>query len=897
MKRSELLTIVEAALAAGRPRYARETLERLLAAWPGDLSARMAKARALLAEDDPMPALDLFEGIVAVDPERAEAQRSLGSLFQAGGRADRAAEAFAAAHVVDGLGFPKELTAPAWAKPAQAARQALARDNWREARSQAGQALKSAPDTPLASLLCLLATWRSGDLDLARPLAEGFHSRWPGCVAFSLCLAECLLAGAGDEVKPSGKTAKGPKAKAASHEDERRAITLLHEAGALDPAGEVVARYWGTTHPYRSLWPYPPDPELPGPLPQEVAKILGVNLLPSAFPATSSKGNGANGAGVSPKGNGSSDDLSDIREELSRLEAKLASKKKRKPTTTKATKARKTEPSTHFSTPTPTLPTHVLMTSKSRLARKYGKQQAAAINTLISDLADASGTSSGAAVVILDVDDAASLQPFELKPVNPDKAWDIKLLLRDLAAAVNHKGGQVSSVLILGGDEVIPFHRLPNPVDDPDNEVPSDSPYASPDENFLVPEWSVGRLPTSAGNDPEPFKRLLQAVIAAHRAQAPAKQKTATEAGGGLLGRILAWLLAMFKTSVVRPSGPPNFGYAARAWTEASSAVFNAIGDQSKLNTCPPLDVTGIPPEGLTPAPLSYFNLHGVEDGPEWYGQREANDPRSPQYPIALRPANIANSGRAPGIVFTEACYGANTLNKSIEDALCLKFLDSGTRAVVGSTKIAYGSVAAPLIGADLLGRMFWDRLKEGWPAGEALRLAKLAHAREMHARQGYLDGEDQKTLTAFMLYGDPLLGSAEAASQTAGKNRHKIKQVARLAGQELNLTADETAASDPGLSRPEAVAHIKSLVARHLPGMDESDVHIAQQRRLVPGAAPRGLGTGPAAKTLGPETGNVVFTLSKSLRLNSDGERAISQYVRVTVNRHGKVVKMAVSR
>jgi hypothetical protein len=49
----------------------------------------------------------------------------------------------------------------------------------------------------------------------------------------------------------------------------------------------------------------------------------------------------------------------------------------------------------------------------------------------------------------------------------------------------------------------------------------------------------------------------------------------------------------------------------------ASAAVFNLIGDPRELLTCPPLDADALPIEGLSPSRLSYFNLHGIEDGAE----------------------------------------------------------------------------------------------------------------------------------------------------------------------------------------------------------------------------------------------------------------------------------------
>ena len=46
--------------------------------------------------------------------------------------------------------------------------------------------------------------------------------------------------------------------------------------------------------------------------------------------------------------------------------------------------------------------------------------------------------------------------------------------------------------------------------------------------------------------------------------------------------------------------------------------------------------------EKITEAPMCYFNLHGLEDSPNWYGQRDVLDPVSgPDYPIAITRALI----------------------------------------------------------------------------------------------------------------------------------------------------------------------------------------------------------------------------------------------------------------
>jgi hypothetical protein len=322
------------------------------------------------------------------------------------------------------------------------------------------------------------------------------------------------------------------------------------------------------------------------------------------------------------------------------------------------------------------------------------------------------------------------------------------------------------------------------------------------------------------------------------------------------------------------------------------------------LVTCPPLDATGLPVEGLAPSRLSYFNLHGIEDGAEWYGQRNFDDPSTlPEYPIALRPADVTNHGRAPVIVFSEACYGANVLGKGTEEALCLKFLASGSRVMVGSTKIAYGSVTTPLVGADLLGRCFWQNLTNGVPAGEALRRAKLQMAQEMQSRQGFLDGEDQKTLISFVLYGDPLATAPEAGSK---RLKHLPLRLAKTPAAPPTV-CDKTVTAGVGRLAaseitPEVISQIKGAVARYLPGMQDAHMQLAHTHTICLGTdhncptaqlTRNGQATA-GAKTPNPTRATTVVTLSKSIRSSA---RLHPHYARLTLDNNGAVIKVAVSR
>jgi len=260
----------------------------------------------------------------------------------------------------------------------------------------------------------------------------------------------------------------------------------------------------------------------------------------------------------------------------------------------------------------------------------------------------------------------------------------------------------------------------------------------------------------------------------------------------------------------------------------------------------------------------------------------------------------VSNHGRAPVVVFSEACYGANVIGKGTDEALCLKFLAAGSRVVVGSTKIAYGSVTTPLVGADLLGRYFWQNLTNGVPAGEALRRAKLQMAQEMHSRQGFLDGEDQKTLISFILYGDPLATAPEAG--LAAKRINAPLWLAKtpaatptVCDKTVTAGAGRLAASE---ITPEMVSQIKTAVARYLPGMQDAHMQFAHTHSACLGTdhtcpTAQLARSGPAK--MGIKHGaTTVVTLSKSIRSSS---RLHPHYARLTLDASGAVVKVAVSR
>ena len=872
LPRKLYLAILRSAVEVGEHRFAREAALTWLAAFPGDLEAGLQYARALVGEARPKQSLPILEGLCQVDPEFLEAHRLQLEVRRACGL-PTIPDTLTGLIALNGAPEGQE-TIAAWGRHLGLARLALKQRDFERADQFIRLTLAAEPSTPLAAVTHLEIIEASGQFPLAakRSLAELYRQRWPDCLQCTLMLADWLMDGG----------------------ESDQAVALLHEAAARDVGGQVAIRLWGEDHPYRAVWPDRPEVALKASIPAAVASELGWNQLPEGDKASLYQ---AGRCKPQPEGLHPSpppalheaksgepqepaprpapvyaqmpETLLPIQEELERLAGALNQRS--------------------IMRADGRFPIYVVFSVQRGLETQYGLQGAVQVEKAMHELVQAVQARSGWGARIFLADQPASTAPLDIRPARPSDPWDLKLALTDLDAALARHGEMIGAVLIVGGPEVVPFHRLPNPVDDNDLEVPSDNPYATRDENYFIPEWPTGRLPGGRGNDPKLLLDALHRISARHRAD---NQRKPWLSRGW--ERLWSWLRPRWSRI-----SHPSFGYTAAIWRQASLSVFRPIGEPRALLVSPPLGINGNSAHAANPIPvarLGYFNLHGLADAAEWYGQRdplEAQD--GPDYPVALRPEDIGQSERrnnqcAPQVVFSEACYGAHILDKSVEEALALKFLAAGSQAVAGSTCMAYGSVTTPLIAADLLGHAFWNFLREGIPAGEALRRAKISLAREMHDRQGYLDGEDQKTLISFVLYGDPLAQPANPPRKSKSVLRplkipFQVKTVCDRAGQP----------SENQDIPPEVLRYVKHVVEQYLPGMTNAQCTITQEHTQCC-ANGHTCPTGQLGSKAIPsqEPGRRLVTLSKQVERSN---HIHSQYARLTLDNQGKLVKLAVSR
>lgn len=863
MNRAEFLTLFQTALSAQSYAFAVQICQDWLAQLPGDLVVQRQQAQAYLAAGQHQAAWNRLQQLVMADPEDAVAQHLLAQVAQARGQQQLAAIAAGIATVRaqqtgQTFSFQNLPPAPGWLPLASRAEAALAAQDFATARNLAEQLLVAQLPNPYPALLLLRSHWQAGNWELVLPLAQGFWEQYPDCVAIQLSFAQALL------VQPFSSSAQ--------------AVELLHQAARRDALGVVVSRHWGKNHPVWRLLPPVPTFQLNTPLPSAVAQVRGWNQLPPA----------ADLAAYTAVNQPTTPPVTELPPAA-------------QPTPTSPSKAAAAQPKSNKAG----TPVHLILTSRSQLQAKYGKDQSSAVLGWIQQLAAARQQMLKAANWVILADDAACMAQFGLKPVDPKNAWQIKIVLQDVATWLAYtKGLQVQSLLIVGNAEIVPFHHLPNPTDDQDLDVPSDNPYGSLDDNYFLTEWAIGRLPSPVGQDAGPLLRLLQASVAAHQSPAQSKTKGAWKMFSPnqfiqLIRAILQQLMPSVGSAPPAASLKPgnSWGYSAEIWKAASLEVFGRLGKAQSLQSCPPQVASGMGTQ-VGSANLLYFNLHGLADSPDWFGQRAAGSTWREVYPLALRPSDLPQRApENPAFVFSEACYGANILGKpTVNDAMCLRFLDSGALAFVGSTKIAYGSVAAPLISADLLASLFWQQVLAGQQVGNALRLAKQELTQLMQQRQGFLDGEDQKTLLSFVLYGDPLL----CLPQSLRSNMQQPMPPANPTKQAKNQAkaVQYTAPSLP--DSPETIRQVKNLVCQYLPDMRESEVISVTEpmpNRVVPSAAERlGLAKNPTSGGNGYQ----VYTLRRAVQYTpAAGAKTLQglEYARVTISKNGEVLKLAVTK
>ncbi|HAL61866.1 MAG TPA: hypothetical protein DCP08_05595, partial [Chloroflexi bacterium] len=798
MKARELMNIARLSLTLGDSRYAIALLRHLLAHLPHYLEARLLLGDLLAEKGEVEEARRQGEVVLAVDPVNYEALQGARLLSRLSAR-----------------GAATEVGPP----------------------PGGGEGLRH-------TLVLAEALWRGARWREAKRILAGLEERHPSCLRVKLMLADILL--------QEGSDVEG--------------ASLLHEAQILDPSMKVARELFGGLH--SDFLEMDVDLPLPEGLPlgpEELQVLLGdegyrkeeidVEEVPAGplaeeeadqIPDVEEEAEPE--AAVTPFEGWPDQALAEEDEPVEVVDLLVTEEWPHQlPIDEGALEEaprESVEESETLVTPslrkdTPSLrPMELIVTSKFRLAEKYGPDGFMRIEEKLSELERAT---KGLQVKRVYVDEGSTLDGLEA--VDPTDPWAVKALIDEIDERLQAEGREAKFLLLVGGDDIIPFCRLPNPADDEELEVWTDNPYASRDDNFLLPQRAVGRIPD--GKKEGILLSLLDVAIECHG-----------EASKGRLTGMVAGLMRGLRRS------PSSLGLSAEIWQEASQAVFEAIGNSKGLEISPPFTDQEFLERHTQVPPLAYFNLHGVKEAAYWYGHSSSGEELD--FPIALTPLNLAWAEVSGAVVYSEACYGAHLREGSADSSISLAFLAKGAKAVIGSTGMAYGALMPPLSGADLLGRNLWLGLKRGFTIGEALLRAKLGLVEEMAERQGFLDGEDQKTILSFVLYGDPSLKAPVVASPSQQPSRAEISCPSVVCG----MRAQDSVEVDE-----EVVAKVRKHLAEKVPFMAELELKVVSQSLCAKGCSCGGgcfLRQAPLGVKKAPP--NLVFTSERLTPLPGDG-------------------------
>jgi tetratricopeptide (TPR) repeat protein len=847
---------IELALKVGQAAEAEALCRYVLAHHRWHLRSHLLLAQACLERELWEEAERRLRLVVAVDPENAEAHSGLGVVALA--RDDLEAATRCLAHAFENAPDSDEVrdalrqslsrragrpVPPPAFTPACVGRFYLQRGLPQPAAEAFAVALRDDPDRPDLKLAYAVALWQAGVHDQAASICQPFLDQTPHP------LVALLVVAAHDFYR--GRVQSGRQ--------------LWGEARAWDPE-ELRARTLFGNDP---RLPVPPRPVLLDPpedrelrhwleMAEQVATATG-GPAGAAAQELASYVQGLAARGEPPAPQPSDPDLRRFAHAVTEVRARLFGDP---PPETPPPPRHSGEPQ----------PVEVLLAWEAGLRQRFGAAALARIDEALRSLARAVEQQGIAArVVYLD------RPPYpEMARPDPQRPEEIKEFLDALDRRLAEEHLDFHYLLLVGGDELLPFARLPNPTDDSDETVPSDNLYASRDPTYLIPERAIGRLPDGGRPSPDLLLQLLEQSVA---------RLSGVGVGVTRSGCLTAWM----PWSQPKANPTRRFGLSAQVWARASEELFHRLPGEEPLHLCPPTCREAILPGWLADISFAYFNLHGAATSPNWYGQRDVTLPgEGPLMPVAFSPQEVP-AGRVGGvIVYSEACYGAHILGKDPQSSIALRFLSEGALGVVGSTVISYGVAVPPLGAADLLGAFFWQHALAGKPLGEALLQAKLDFTREMYRQQGYLDGDDMKTLLEFVLYGDPL---ATVATPVPLAVAH-ISARESVSTPPPVLCAKHAVPLAPHQLSEELVARVRRSLAWLQQGEAVGEMNVALRSGCPGGHC---AGACRPRNTGSREIEALVFTTRRELR-TEDGT-LLPQVARVVVDPGGRIVKMAVTR
>ncbi|MHA1650341.1 MAG: C25 family cysteine peptidase [Candidatus Helarchaeota archaeon] len=398
-----------------------------------------------------------------------------------------------------------------------------------------------------------------------------------------------------------------------------------------------------------------------------------------------------------------------------------------------------------------------ILSHKTNLTQIYGATGFKKIDKALKELAEVSPLETE----IVYIDDKTSTQRHRLDPVSENDTDKIQTFIEKLC-----KQYDTEYLLVIGGHRIIPFYSLKDPTN-PNQIVYSDAPYADIYyDDLRSPDVSMGRMPDGGVTDPSLLLNQIQTAIKYFKGitektndTSGVSAKTWESVSHNLYKRIKKETeLVLTPEYGLGKNVPEHINVAVlrpQKWQlERPASVTKAMIEHVSASVKKILD-----PKIFTGRKLIYFNVHGDDRVPEWMGDMmlrftiEGEECILIVYPDILLPKIIKQANVKNAIVFTEACFGAYTIDKTPETSNALCFLNQGVLCFVGSTAVAYGEPRKRYPRwADVLAQYFFDFVKRKYEVGAAFQMAKQRYV----GTERPFNREDLKTMYEFLLYGDP---------------------------------------------------------------------------------------------------------------------------------------------
>lgn len=813
--RQDCLRLLTSSIAVGNYHFCESLSKEWLNEFKGDLYVNFLFAKALIANGSIDEAEKILIFILDRDPEFIEAWQLVQSISTINRELIQAS-----IHVLGGR-LASRMEIPFWSLALRGAKNAFKKGDYVSAGKLLHKSLPEIHKSPLIAISHLEYLNIVADEKTCFEAAKRYLEIWPRCVEIMISRAQALM----------------------KIGDESQAIRSLIPCVQNDIGGQCIQRKKGNDHRFAYLWPTHLQINTNMEIPTDIQVGLGWRQLPD--------GKEAKFINQKP------DSIKNISKQVATENSKIANDEANSDNLKNV---------------------YVIVTSESGLNKSYGTKSSSVIFEQLSKLASIISSHDEWESVIFIPDNASNCAQFNLQPISTIDPWKVKLSITDLDRYLKSHTKRIAAMLIIGGDQIIPLHGLPNPTDDSDAEILSDNPYGASDMNYFSMCWPVGRVVGEKGSDPGLLLKQIRSITMYH------EKRNEKPTFWIWVKSVISTLAARLGLYQIGTEIQDSFGYSASVWKRSTIAAFRPLGNANNVRVSPPYEDETIIMSDIKKAKYAFFNLHGLPDTSEWYGQRDVSDANNGvDYPVAISATNIASAEEFKPVVFTEACYGGQIENKSINESVALTLMDSGVPALIASTGIAYGSITTPLIGADLLAFIFWKYMREGYSAGESLLKAKEGFVKIMHERQGFLDGEDQKTLISFVLYGDPLFSF----------NKAKLKLV--IEKQNVDSKSTKLVNDKDGYKKSSneiyslKVDSIREIVEGYLPGVDFNDLRIREHHVISKANNASNLDDNPNNKSK-------FYQIQFTRKLNINGG-ALNQFVRVTLDEKGKITKLAVSR